>query len=178
MVSQNGKDTNRMNEFSQIEKLIDKRAYEDAITQCNVLIKESVETNIQVLRLRAKASALKGLLIQSISDFESIFSSNNGSIQDYYLAAYYALEANELKKSEDWFQDVVKLGRINSENWFESATHFYLAYIQFKFAQYSDAKTNIELAIQTEPDIELPVPGHKMLLGRLLRELISTKLID
>src|SRR6188768_1055209 len=109
-----------------IVTLIEKARYQEAFAACEELLSNSPEQTNEILRTRAYCYARSGDHRGAFSDYETIISGPNAEMRDYYSAAYHALYVQKYLKAEEWFLHVQRLGVEQDNDWFHSATLFYL----------------------------------------------------
>lgn len=145
--------------FEQIDRLIRKRRYKEALCKCEIAQGTSPSEQADVLRMRARIFARCDDYERALQDCGTIFEMGEGAIRDYYRAADYALSAGQFSQAEAWFNKVLLLGEEQNEAWFKAAAYFLLAYSQMELNQYSEAIKNLDRAVAVEPDVAMPIPS-------------------
>lgn len=165
-------------ELEEVISFIDKRQYDDAIAACNALLEESREKKIDVLRVRAYAYARAGEYQHALEDYDRIFEDEGVEIKDFYLAGFDAIYAAQFEKALDCFLEVLRLSKEQKENWFLSATLFYLSYVQMQLNEYGKAVEYLNEAVLVEADVAMPVPEGGFCNGEQLREEIERRAFE
>lgn len=159
--------------LEEITALIEKRQYDDAISECDRLLTKLPEKRIEILRLRAYAFDMSGDSEGSLEDHERIFQEDGVAIKDFYLAGFRALFAGHFEKARQWFLEVLILSKEQDEDWFLSATLFYSAYVNLQLGDHDQASLHLKKAILIEEDLALPLPELGVCTGEQLREMIG-----
>jgi tetratricopeptide (TPR) repeat protein len=162
-------------ELERIELLARQNRYDEALAFCEKLLQGDQENTTNILRTRAFIFARSGQYEYAMQDFQTIFGMGEGAISDYYLAATHALSARQFTQAITWLEEVLRLGKEQQEEWFESATYFLLAYAQMELGQLPEAIMNLNLAVAVDADVAMPLPrrrgiySHKQLRDEIER---------
>ena len=159
----------------EINKLIEQHRYEEAFAGCEKLLLEAPEQNVEILRTRAYGYARSGDYPKAVRDYETIINSSNAEMRDYYLAAYHALHPQQFLKAEKWFLEVLRQGEEQRNDYFLTATLFYLSYIQMQKGEYDEAIRYLDEAALHETDVSMPLPEVLMCTSESLRSEIKRR---
>lgn len=160
---------------SRIKSLADQGRYEEAFSACEELLTNSLANKAEVLRARAYVFVMQDDFESAIKDRESIIDNGDGLLKDYYLVAEHALYANQFDKAVAWFNDVLRIGEEQGEDWFKGATHFLLAYAQMELGKFDAALGNLDCAVAIESDIAMPTPIARLCDNETLRREIKRR---
>ena len=69
--------------LEEITALIEKRQYEEAISECDMLLTKQPEKKLEILRIRAYAFSRSGDYKRSLEDHERIFEQEGVAIKDF-----------------------------------------------------------------------------------------------
>ncbi len=156
--------------LKEIETLIQQKRYDEALSKCEELLEIEADRKSDILRQRSKIYALIDNYELAIIDYETIFSTGEGKIADYYLAAYWGLHSESFTESLEGFLIVLKMGDEQNETWFKSASFFYIAYIQMELEHFDEADLYLEKAANVESNVAMPIPDVGMCNAMQLRE--------
>lgn len=148
--------------LSQIEKLAETDRFDEALAECEALLRDGTIDTRDVLRTRAHVFALSGRHVNASADYEEIIKLGAASIRDYYQAGDQALKASDLELAHRRFQDVLSIGKQQGETWFESAVLFYLAYVEMNRNNHQCALGYAAQAATIERDCAMPLPERGM----------------
>jgi tetratricopeptide (TPR) repeat protein len=144
--------------INEIESLIKRRNYIEALAECEKLLIEMPEEKLEILRTRAYAFARMKDYERALDDYETILETNEAAIRDYYLAAFRSLYVEQFAKTVIWLQRVLQLSAQQNDIWFVSASYFYLAYAEMKLGNPTEANNYLDQAVKASPNIALPIP--------------------
>lgn len=159
----------------RVKRLVYQDSFEEALAECNNLLSSDPEHKDEILRERAHAFAMSGDDESAVRDHELVINGASPEMRDYYLGAFRAISAKDLKRSAAWFKELLRLGREQKEAWLDSATPFYLAYIYMEFEEFDKAVEYLDEAIRIQPDGEMPIPDVGMCTNAQLREEIDRR---
>jgi tetratricopeptide (TPR) repeat protein len=163
-------------ELKQIETLAKQKRYQEALSGCERLLREAPEKKADILRTRAHVFARSGDYQHAVVDWKAIIEMGEATIRDYYRGADNALFAGQFAQAASWFQEVLRLGEEQNEDWFKSASYFLLAYAQMELKQYTEALASLNKAIAIEADVSMPLPDMcGMCNSQQLREEIERR---
>jgi tetratricopeptide (TPR) repeat protein len=145
--------------LKRIDKLAKEHRYEEALGECNKLLKEVPMAQLDILRMRSRIHARCNDFEQSLIDFSMIVETGEATIRDYYSAADCALSAGKFAQAASCYKEVLRLGEEQNETWFRSASFFLLAYAQMELGQFQEANQNLDSAIAAEANVAMPVPS-------------------
>lgn len=145
-------------DLKSIERLRKARRYEEALSECDNLLKEESSSQIEILRTRARIFVGLDDYERATQDYLTIIDAGEGELKDYYLAANYALYAGKFGAAAAGFRELLRLGDEQNEIWFKSAAYFLLAYTLMELGQYREAIMSLDNAIAVEADVAMPVP--------------------
>jgi tetratricopeptide (TPR) repeat protein len=148
--------------LSEIEKLAKEDRYDEALAECDALLRSGVADSSDILRTRAYVYARSGQHSSASADYEEVLKRGDASIRDYYQAGDQALKAEDMELAFRHFREVLTLGERQSEAWFKSAVLFYLAFIEMNRKNCESALTYVDQARSAEPDCAMPLPGQGM----------------
>lgn len=149
----------------EIRCLLNTRKYQEALTECNELISQTGLSNLEPLRLRARAFSLLGRYEEELFDWEVILDSSEADLKDYFLGSQCAINCGKYKHAESHLNSLLQIGSEKNEDWFKSAGLFLLAFSQFKLNKMDAAHKNICNVLNLEPDCAMPVPEIAELLS-------------
>jgi tetratricopeptide (TPR) repeat protein len=162
--------------LKDIEALAEAKKYDEALTECELLLQSVPEKNIDILRVRAYVYSLAGRYKEALKDREIVAAASE-TLKDYYLAGNSALSLSEYAIAEQYLSDLLARGHQQGEDWFDSAGLFLLAYVQMQLGKLNLAIDSIDRAISLDPECAMPVPQRPGLLSGLeLREHIKRKM--
>ena len=164
-----------MMKLAQIRGLIEGRQYDEALRECDILLGETSETNLDVLRVRSYGLARSGNFYRSVEDHRTICASNEATMKDYYKAGFDALYAGEFATAIEWFQEVLRLGDEQNDEYFKSASLFYLSYAFMEVSNYKDSIHFLNQAVEIESDVAMPIPIVGMCHNSNLRDEIERR---
>lgn len=165
-----------MKSLKEIEALIEQKRYEEALLECDTLLQGASAGRVnEILRIQSHAFAMAGDYNRAIDIFETIFADSNGTMADYYQAAFNALYAEQFSNAEKWFKQVLHQGKEQGETWFESASLFYLSYAQMELGKHEEALRSLDDASRSEADIAMPLPKINMWTSAQLRSEIERR---
>lgn len=153
--------------YDEIKHLLKSRDYSQALLACEEYIESNGLSDIEIVRLRARAFSMLSQHENEFNDWQVILESGQQELKDYYLAGECALNYGEFDSAESYFNSLLKLGSAQNETWFESAGFFLIAFAQFKLKKLKQARENICKAIELDPDCAMPVPDIPNLLSAI-----------
>ena len=146
-------------EIARIKSLANSREYDEALAACDALLQSGAGASADVFRVRAYVHSLSGNLDHAIDDYRTLLASGDAQLRDWYLAADNALEARRYHDAAEWFSEVIRLGDLQGETWFRSASLFYLSYCRLMTGDLEEAMNLLSLASSLDPDVELYLPS-------------------
>jgi tetratricopeptide (TPR) repeat protein len=146
-------------DLKEIKTLAEKDRFDEAIAKCEEILRGHCESKADVLRVRAYVYSLWGHYDKAIQDRESILRMGQGILRDYYLAGDNALTLGNFVQASVWLEEVLRLGQEQSENWFESAACFLLAFAKMELGDYEEAISNLDRAVDVDANCAMPLPG-------------------
>lgn len=161
--------------LQRIKSLTNKAQYDEALAECENVLKSGSDPNIDVLRQRAHIFALQDDYLNALRDEEAILATGDGALKDYYHSANYALHAGELEKSVHRLKDLLRLGEEQGEDWFKSAACLLLAYAYMELGNYAEAIHNVDSAMAVEADCAMPLPEVGMCSADQLKKEITRR---
>ena len=153
----------------RIKTLIENKAHDEALAQCNALLAEQPELRGEVLRLRAYVHAHRGLYDEAIADRESLVNEGLAILRDYYQLGDNSMSAGRFKEASKWFHEVLRRGAEQNETWFNSAALLLLSYAQMRLGQLQEAESNLDKAVAIDPECAMPVRGEGIVTHQALR---------
>jgi tetratricopeptide (TPR) repeat protein len=173
--------------IQEIKSLIKNRFYEDALAQCNDLLKRGREDRADILRQRAHVYGLLDQYENAVNDRRTIIDEGQATgapeneswrrtLADHFLAAGDALSAKQFSQAAEWFKEVIRLGELHKEQYFAGATYFHLSHIHMELGQFQEAITSLDQAVAISPDIRMPfTPDCRLRSHTELREEITRR---
>lgn len=146
-------------EIARIRSLANRRDYGEALAACDALLQSGLGDTADVLRVRAYVHSRSGNFDSAIDDYHALLVSGKAQLRDWYLAADNALEAERYQDAAEWFSEVIRLGDLQGETWFRSASLFYLSYCRLMTGDPAEAMSLLSSASSLDPDIELYLPS-------------------
>jgi len=146
-------------EIARIKSLANRRDYGEALAACDALLQSGSGDSADVLRVRAYVHSRTGNFDSAIDDYRALLVSGKAQLRDWYLAADNALEAERYQDAAEWFSEAIRLGDLQGETWFRSASLFYLSYCRLMAGDPEEAMSMLSSATSLDPDIELYLPG-------------------
>ena len=166
-----------VNEFKQHEKriktLIENKAHDEALAECNALLAQQPELKAEVLRLRAYVHAHRGMYDEAIADRETLIDEGLAILRDYYQLGDNSMSAGRFKEASKWFHEVLRRGAEQNETWFDSAALLLLSYAQMRLGQLQEAQRNLDKAVAIDAECAMPVRGAGIVTHQSLREEIQ-----
>lgn len=145
-------------EIARIKSLANSRDYGEALAACDALLRSGEGESAELLRVRAYVHSRSGNFDRAIDDYRVVLESGDAQLRDWYLAADNALEAERYTDATEWFSEVIRLGDLQSETWFRSASLFYLSYCRLMIGNPEEALNLLSEASSLDPEIELHLP--------------------
>ncbi len=149
-------------EIVHIKALAEKREYAAALEACQVLLNRGREGKFDVLRTRAYVQARSGNYDLALADRRAIIDSGEAQLRDYFLAADCAMQNESFDTAIAWFVESLALGDQEGQQWYRSASLFYLAYCEMRSGLLERAMYSLNLAVSVEHNVSLPLPGMGM----------------
>lgn len=162
--------------FSHIKSLVEQNEFGQALAECEKLLFAHPENSADVLRIRAFVYASSGDYASSLRDREKILELSECMMKDYYLAAEQAIYAGQFAKATTWLKETVRLGHSKNDTWFESSSNFLLAYAQLELGNCAEALKYLDMAVNLENDIAMPLPNTTICTHSELRDLILARM--
>lgn len=163
-----------MDDFKQHEKriksLVQRKAHDEALAECNAFKAQHPELKAEVLRLRAYIHAHRGAYDDAIADRESLVNEGLAILRDYYQLGDNSLSAGRFKEASKWFNDALRRGAEENETWFDSAALLLLSYSQMRLGLLQEAEKNLDKAVALDADCAMPVRGEGIVTHQSLRE--------
>lgn len=160
---------------SHVNALVKEGKYDEALARCDSLFAEMPISRAEILRLRAYVHAHRGTYEEAIADRESIISSDEGILRDYYQLADNLLSAGRYEDASKWFNEVLRKGADQNETWFDAAALLLLAYAQIRLGRLQDAEIALDKAVAIDPECAMPVRGDGLVTHQNLREEIQRR---
>ena len=157
----------------QVNALAEQGRLDEALAQCDFLMTQHPEWKADISRLRAYTFARQGMYQEAISEREALISSGGGMLRDYYLLGDNLLSAGCFVEASECLQEVLRIGALEKETWFDSATLLLLAYTQMRLGQFQLAISYLDRAVAIDPECAMPVDGEGMLTNQDLRSKIN-----
>jgi tetratricopeptide (TPR) repeat protein len=158
-----------------VKSLVDQGKAAEALKLCGQLLTQLPQATADVLRLRAYVYALGGRYTEAIADRNAVIASGEGMLRDYYQLGDNALSAGRFEDASRWLQEALRLGRIQSEPWFESAALLLLSYAKMELGQLQEASETLERAVAIDPECAMPIRGHGVITHQSLRDEIMRR---
>lgn len=157
---------------NRIKSLIENKAHDEALAECNALLEEQPELRAEALRLRAYVNSHRGLYREAIADRELLVNEGLAILRDYYQLGDNSMSAGRFKEASKWLQEVLRRGSEQHETWFNSAALLLLSYAQMRLGQLKEAEKNLDKAAAIDPECAMPVRGEGIVTHQALREQI------
>jgi|SRR5882672_3506190 len=154
----------------RIKSLAENGEPDEALAHCNALLAELPESKAEILRLRAYVYAHRGMYEEAIVDRETLISSGNGILRDYYQLGDNSVSAGRFADASKWFHEVLRRGADQNETWFDSAALLLLAYAQMRLGRLQEAAQYLEKAAAIDPECAMPVRGEGIVTHQSLRD--------
>ena len=144
-------------EIKKIKSLAEHGKYDEALSECDELIRCGSIEHIQIHRLKAHILELAGDYPHAMVHRKEVLEMKGTTLGDYYLAADNSISMKEFETAANLLQKVLSLGKEQNETWFDSASFFLLSYVQMELGEYDEAVRSLDRAVNIDPDVAMPL---------------------
>ncbi len=160
-----------------IKLLVKENKYDEALSVCKAMLEYcDLNDRPEILRMRAYTYSHMGDYLRALTDREEVLQLGECTLKDLYLTADNALNLGEFKLASSVLKDLLELGAKQNEHWFDSAAYFELSYAQMELGNYKESLTNLEKAIDVEPNCAMPLPSQGMVGYEKLKREITRRM--
>lgn len=145
-----------------IRDMISRKNFGDAIDACNAYLETAEIDRHLILRERSKAFSIMGDHAQALKDRRLLISEGTADLSDHFEAGFDALHYELYAEAESMFRDVLNMGKLQQQDWFETPALFYLIYATIRQGKLEEAKQLMEQLASIDRDIALQIPGVRI----------------
>jgi tetratricopeptide (TPR) repeat protein len=148
--------------------------FDEALSQCDLLMTQTGEAQADSRRLRAYIYILKGEYEAAVGEREALIATGEGSLRDYYQLGENLLAIERFQEASQRLRQVLRLGDEQRETWFESAALLLLSYAEMQLGHIEEASRYLDGAVAKDADCALPVRG-RLITHHWLRQEIESR---
>ena len=164
-----------MTSFNEIERLIKKREYDEALAACEEILGDSPDTLPEICRLRSWAFTSQADYRSGINELVQIIDCGKATIGDYHSAAFWSLYDEQYTQARKWFTTVLERGQLEGNDWSTSSAVFYLAYAYMELGDYHQAITTLDGDRSKPSDSRVLLPNAGAITRDELRQEIQRR---
>lgn len=162
--------------LKEVRRLAEARRLDEALEMCNRLLGEAGGDPTETLRTRAYIFALAGDYESAQRDRTAVLDADDATLRDLYQAAEVALKLRQLDTAARLFDETIRRGEKEGEEWFKSAALFYLSFLRMEMDDLDGALELTRQVKSVDADCELPVPGVGVVsVKEMEREILKRK---
>lgn len=143
---------------------------------CQRLVVEGGDNLTEKLRTRAYVFALAGDYESAQRDRTAVLEAEDATLPDLYQAAEVALKLRQLDTAARLFDETIRRGEKEGEEWFKSSALFYLSFLRMEMDDLDAALEITKRVKSIDAGCQLPVPGVGVVsIEELEREILKRK---